>query len=158
MHLRVGLSFLKVRCCGQNTLKILMGIIHFQVCGSGFMNTSLGGGERGERGGEGGGGGWCGQPQAVLFSLFANRSWRSGSRSWCIFSVLRRRNRMFLSLPDPDPLARGTDPEPDTTIIKQKNKKKLDSYCFVTSLWLTKMSRICNTVFFSKSLFRGQIK
>jgi hypothetical protein len=39
--------------------------------------------------------------------------------------------------PDPDPLVRGMDPgaalDPDPFIIKQKNKKKLDSYCFVTS-------------------------
>jgi hypothetical protein len=40
--------------------------------------------------------------------------------------------RMFLGILDPDldPLVRGTDPDP---IIKQKCKKNLDSYCFVTS-------------------------
>jgi hypothetical protein len=32
---------------------------------------------------------------------------------------------MFLSLPDPDPLVRDTDPDPSS-------KKNLDSYCFVT--------------------------
>ncbi len=38
---------------------------------------------------------------------------------------------MFLGLPDPDPLVRGMDPDPDPSIIK-KCKKKLDSYYFVT--------------------------
>jgi hypothetical protein len=28
--------------------------------------------------------------------------------------------RMFLGLQDPDPLVRGTDPDPDPSIIKQK--------------------------------------
>jgi hypothetical protein len=52
---------------------------------------------------------------------------------------------MFLGLPDPDPLVRdmdpdldpdldpATDPDPDPSIIKQKSKKNLDSYCFATS-------------------------
>jgi hypothetical protein len=39
---------------------------------------------------------------------------------------------MFLDLSDPDPLVRGTDPDP--YIIKQKIKKSLDSYYFVASL------------------------
>jgi hypothetical protein len=43
---------------------------------------------------------------------------------------------MFLGLPDPDRLVRGTDLDPDPSIIKQKSKKNLDSYCFVTSLIL----------------------
>jgi hypothetical protein len=30
------------------------------------------------------------------------------------------RIRKFLDLPDPDPLVRGTDPDPDPSIIKQK--------------------------------------
>jgi hypothetical protein len=47
-------------------------------------------------------------------------------------SVLRIRIRMFLGLPDPDPSVRDTDPDPDPSIIKQKSKKNLDSYCFVT--------------------------
>jgi hypothetical protein len=42
---------------------------------------------------------------------------------------------MFLGLPDPYPLVRGMDPDPDSSIIKQ-NKKNLDSYCFVTSFGL----------------------
>jgi hypothetical protein len=44
---------------------------------------------------------------------------------------------MFLGLPDPDPLVRGMDPDPDSSIIKQTSKTNLDSYCFVTSLGLT---------------------
>jgi hypothetical protein len=39
---------------------------------------------------------------------------------------------MFLGLPDPDPLGKCMDPDPDPSIIKQKSKKNLDSYCFVT--------------------------
>jgi hypothetical protein len=39
---------------------------------------------------------------------------------------------MILGLKDPDPLVRGTDLDPDPSIMKQKNKKILDSYCFVT--------------------------
>jgi hypothetical protein len=39
---------------------------------------------------------------------------------------------MFLGLLDPDPLVRGTDPDPSN--IKQNSKKNLDSSCFVTSL------------------------
>jgi hypothetical protein len=39
---------------------------------------------------------------------------------------------MFLGLPDPDPLVRGMDPDPNSSIIMQKNKKNLDSYYFAT--------------------------
>ncbi len=48
-------------------------------------------------------------------------------RSWI-------RIRMYLGLPDPDPLVRGTDPALDPSIIKQNRKENLDSNCFVTSL------------------------
>jgi hypothetical protein len=47
---------------------------------------------------------------------------------------------MLLGLPDPhpDPLVSNMDPAPDPapdpSIIKQKSKKNLDFYCFVTSL------------------------
>jgi hypothetical protein len=44
--------------------------------------------------------------------------------------VLRIRIRMFLGLPDPDPLVRGTDLAPDPSIIKQNSKINLDSFCF----------------------------
>jgi hypothetical protein len=37
---------------------------------------------------------------------------------------------------DPDPFVRGMDPAPDPSIIKQKSKKNLDSYCFVTPFLL----------------------
>jgi hypothetical protein len=43
---------------------------------------------------------------------------------------------MFLGLTDPDSLVRGMDLDLDPSIIKQKSKKNLDSYCFVTSLLL----------------------
>ena len=39
---------------------------------------------------------------------------------------------MLLGLPDPDPLVRGMDPDPDPSIIMQNSKKNLDSYYFVT--------------------------
>jgi hypothetical protein len=39
---------------------------------------------------------------------------------------------MFLGLPDPDPLVRSIDPDPDPSIIMQNSKKNLDSYYFVT--------------------------
>ncbi len=55
-----------------------------------------------------------------------------------------RRIRMFMGIldpdplvrgmdPDQDPLVRGMDPDPDPSIIKQKKKKNLDSFSFVTS-------------------------
>jgi hypothetical protein len=37
---------------------------------------------------------------------------------------------------DPDPLLRGMDPDLDPSITKQKSKKNVDSYCFVTSFGL----------------------
>ncbi len=41
---------------------------------------------------------------------------------------------LFLDLLDPDPLViRGMVPAPGPSIIKQKEKEKIDSYCFVTS-------------------------
>ncbi len=42
---------------------------------------------------------------------------------------------MFLGLLDldPDPLVKGTDRDPDPSIISKKSRKTLDSYCFVTS-------------------------
>jgi hypothetical protein len=42
------------------------------------------------------------------------------------------RIHMFLGLPDPDPIVRGMDPDPDPFIIMQNSKKNLDSYYFVT--------------------------
>jgi hypothetical protein len=41
-----------------------------------------------------------------------------------------RKIRMFLGLLNPDPLVRGTDPDP--SFIKKNSKKNLESYCFVT--------------------------
>jgi hypothetical protein len=52
--------------------------------------------------------------------------------SKAIILVLQKRIRMFMGLPDPDPLVSGTNPDP--SIIKQNSKKKLDSYCFVALL------------------------
>jgi hypothetical protein len=39
---------------------------------------------------------------------------------------------MFLGLPDPDPLVRGIDPDPDPSSSCKNSKKNLDSYYFVT--------------------------
>jgi hypothetical protein len=41
---------------------------------------------------------------------------------------------VWSSVADPDPLVRGTDPDPD--LSSKNSKENLDSYCFVTSLWL----------------------
>ncbi len=46
-----------------------------------------------------------------------------------------------MGLLDPDPLVRGTDPDP--SIIKQNIKKNLKSYCFVTSLRLLIFEKLC---------------
>ncbi len=46
------------------------------------------------------------------------------------------RIHMFLGLVDPEPLDRGMDPDPDPSIIKQKQEKNLDFYSFVFKLWL----------------------
>jgi hypothetical protein len=35
--------------------------------------------------------------------------------------------------PDPDPLVKGMDLDPDPSIIKQNSKKNLGFYCFVSS-------------------------
>ncbi len=35
-------------------------------------------------------------------------------------AVFGIRIHMFLGLPDPDPLVRGMDPDPDPSVIKQK--------------------------------------
>jgi hypothetical protein len=45
---------------------------------------------------------------------------------------------MFLGFPDPDPLIRGTDPDPSIILLSssKNSKKNLDSYCFVTSFGL----------------------
>jgi hypothetical protein len=40
---------------------------------------------------------------------------------------------VFLGLPDPDPLVRGMDPDPDPISLSKYSKKNLDFYCFVTS-------------------------
>jgi hypothetical protein len=43
---------------------------------------------------------------------------------------------MLLGLPDPDPLVRGMNPDPDPSIIKKNSNKNLDSNWFVTSFRL----------------------
>ncbi len=37
-----------------------------------------------------------------------------------VFRIRIHRIHMFLGLPDPDPLVRGMDPDPDPSIIMQK--------------------------------------
>ncbi len=58
---------------------------------------------------------------------------------------------MFLGLPAPDPLVRGSDPDP--SIIKQNGKKTLDFYCFVTYLWLFYLWKMMNVP--GKKIFVG---
>jgi hypothetical protein len=51
---------------------------------------------------------------------------------------------MFLGLPDPDPLVRGMDldpdqalnSDPDPSITMKNSKKNLDSYCFATLFYI----------------------
>jgi hypothetical protein len=40
---------------------------------------------------------------------------------------------VFLGLPDPDPLVKGTGSDPSTASSIKNSKKILDSYCFVIS-------------------------
>jgi hypothetical protein len=55
-----------------------------------------------------------------------------------LHAVFRIRIHIFLGLPDPDLLVRGIDPDPSTILLSscKNSKKKLDSYCFVTSFGL----------------------
>jgi hypothetical protein len=46
----------------------------------------------------------------------------------------RIRIRKFLGLPDLDPLVRGTDPDPNPSIIKKKCKETPNFHYFVTFL------------------------
>ncbi len=64
-----------------------------------------------------------------------------------IKAVLRIRIRWFLGLLDPYPFVRGTDLAQDPSIIKEKDKKNLDSYCFVISLWLFIFEKLCKCTF-----------
>ncbi len=54
------------------------------------------------------------------------------------------RIRKFRGLPDPDPLVRGTDPDPSTS---KNNMKKLYLYSFVTSLWIFIFKEWCKCTF-----------
>ncbi len=58
-------------------------------------------------------------------------------------------DHMFLGHPDTDPLVKGMDLNP--SITKQNNKKKLDSYCFVTSFGLFIFEKLCKCYVPSKS-------
>jgi hypothetical protein len=56
------------------------------------------------------------------------------------------RIHLFLSLPDP--LVRGMDPDPDPSIIKQKNSKKNLDFCyFVTFFWTLIFEKLCKCTF-----------
>jgi hypothetical protein len=56
---------------------------------------------------------------------------------------------MFLGLPDPDLLFRGMDPDldPDSSLGMKNSKKKLNSYCFVTSFGLFIFEKLCKCTF-----------
>jgi hypothetical protein len=51
---------------------------------------------------------------------------------------------MFLGLPDPDPLVRGMDTDPDPSIIKKNCKKNFNSYCFVTFYYFLSLKNDVN--------------
>ncbi len=51
---------------------------------------------------------------------------------------------MFLGLPDPDPLVRGMDPDPDPSIIMQNSKKNLDSFYFVALFYFLSLKNDVN--------------
>jgi hypothetical protein len=54
--------------------------------------------------------------------------------------VLQIRIHIFLDIPDPDPLVGGVDPDRDPSIIllssSKNSMKNLDSYCFVSRLFI----------------------
>ncbi len=72
----------------------------------------------------------------------------------------------FLGLPDPYPLVRGMDPDP--SIISKNCKKRLDSYCIVTSFglfisekwckWPLKSTLMSRKTFFLNYFFVGVLK
>jgi hypothetical protein len=39
---------------------------------------------------------------------------------------------MFLGSPDPNPIVRDVDPDPDPSIVMQNSKENIDSYSFLT--------------------------
>jgi hypothetical protein len=51
-----------------------------------------------------------------------------------VFRIQIHRIHMFLSLPDPDPLVRGMDPDPVLLSSCKNSKKNLDSFYFVNFL------------------------
>jgi hypothetical protein len=51
---------------------------------------------------------------------------------------------MFLGLPDPDPLVRSMDPDPDPSIFMQNSKNSLDSYYFVTLFYFLSLKNDVN--------------
>ncbi len=61
-------------------------------------------------------------------------------------AVFRIQIRMFLGLPDPDPIVRGTEPDPDPPIIEHKYWENLDFYCVVTSLDFLSLKNDINSV------------
>ncbi len=56
------------------------------------------------------------------------------SRTLAAVLWIRIRIRMFFGLLVLDPLVSGLDPDPNPSIIKQKQQENLDSYGFVTFL------------------------
>ncbi len=61
---------------------------------------------------------------------------------------------MLLGLPDPDPLVRGMDPDPDPAldpdsfIIKQNSKKNLDFYYIGTLFDFLSLKQCCGSGMF----------
>jgi hypothetical protein len=55
----------------------------------------------------------CTKQKVKILTVMYNLSWIM------IVLVLGIRLRMFLGLPDPDPLVRGADPAPDSTLFSE---------------------------------------
>jgi hypothetical protein len=56
---------------------------------------------------------------------------------------------MFLGLPDPNPLVRGMNLDPDPSIIMQ-NSKKVDFFCFLTLFDFLSLKNDVNVLYLQK--------
>ncbi len=89
------------------------------------------------------------------FSTFSVMQW--GEEYEIRIRIRIRRIHMFLGFPDPHPdqLVKDMypDPNPNPSIIflSKISKKNIDSYCFVTSLWLFIFEKWCKCILSSKS-------
>jgi hypothetical protein len=86
----------------------------------------------------------CGWADVLCMAHFVQiLKWEAWPELFCMYLPvfwIRIRNPMFLGLLDPHP-------DPDPSINKQKMKKNLDFYCFVTSFWLFIFEEWCKCTF-----------